>query len=308
VTPRVAIALCLALAASHARADSPRLAEARRAVDAVAYDDAQRLLVAALQDGDNAPAALGEIYELSARTAVVLDHPELAEQFYRRWLAIDPGATLPTDSAPKLRMRFEAAQAYIAGHGHLTARAVRTGGGIVLTVTLDPLHLARAARALDVPGATPIALGVDSTVRLPDARRIALLDDAGNHLRELEIAAEPPRAPPPERPWLHRWSAWAVPTAAFGALSIGLGLAARGAQQDAEARVARSGVFRKADVDADVDRARTYGWLTAGSTALTVACAIPTAILLARRHTQPGVAVLPLTAPSTLGLSLVAPF
>ena len=308
MSARGALVLGLALAASRARADSPRLAEARRAVDAVAYDDAQRLLVAALQDGDNAPAALGEIYELSARTAVVLDHPELAEQFYRRWLAIDPGAALPSDSAPKLRTRFEAAQAYIAGHGHLTARAVRADGGIVVTVTLDPLHLTRAARALDVLDAAPIALGADGIVRLPDAHRIALLDDAGNHLRELEVAPERPVPAPPERPWLRRWSTWAVPTGVFGALSVGLGLAARGAQHDAEARVARSGVFHKADVDADVDRARTFGWLTAGSAALTVACAIPTVVWLARRHTRSDVAVIPLAAPAMLGVSLVGPF
>ena len=125
----LSLAVALGLAAVPVRADSPHLAEARRAVEAVDYDAARRLLVDALHDGGNSLAAVREIYRLSARAAVVLDQRELAEQYYRRWLAIDPDAALPDDTAPKLREPFVAAQAYSAAHGRLRATARRTQAG-----------------------------------------------------------------------------------------------------------------------------------------------------------------------------------
>lgn len=111
----VVCALC-ALAAP-ARADSSKLAQARQAIAEVRYTEAQGLLVAALQEGGNSPAAVAEIYQLSARAAAVLREPDLAQQYYCRWLALDPDARLPDGEAPKLRERFVAAQAYMAAHG-----------------------------------------------------------------------------------------------------------------------------------------------------------------------------------------------
>ena len=204
-------ALATAITALPARADSPKLVEARRAVQAVDYDAARRLLLEALRDGGNSPAAVGEIYRLLARASVVLGDRDVAEQYYRRWLAIDPTAALPADTAPKLRDPFIAAQAYIAAHGRLVARAERTATGeIEVELVADPLAMARAATALDpatrstpapdpatrstpapdpATRSTPAPFGTDRRARLPSGARVAILDDTGNRLLELDVAA-----------------------------------------------------------------------------------------------------------------------
>ncbi|HSS02139.1 MAG TPA: hypothetical protein VLM79_34005 [Kofleriaceae bacterium] len=179
----IAALLGLLLAAVPARADSPKLVDARRAVEAVDYEAARRLLLEALRDGDNSPTAMAEIYRLSARAAVVLGERDLAEQYYRRWLAIDPAAALPGDTAPKLREPFVAAQAYIAAHGRLLARAERTPTGeIDIELIADPLAMARAAAALGTSHSAAALFGGDRKAHLAAGSRIAIVDDAGNRL------------------------------------------------------------------------------------------------------------------------------
>ena len=98
--------VCAVLAvASLALADEPApvpadlLSLARAAVEGVRYDEAEGLLDQALRAGDNSPAAVTEIYQLSATTATVLGKKEAATRFYRHWLALDPRAALPSDAA-----------------------------------------------------------------------------------------------------------------------------------------------------------------------------------------------------------------
>ncbi|MCP6280625.1 hypothetical protein NL459_28785, partial [Klebsiella pneumoniae] len=81
------------------------------------------LLVEALKQGGNRPEELVEIYRLSGATAAVLGPPELAEQYYRRMLALAPDAVLPPDASPRLREPFVAAQAYMAAQQRFDARA-----------------------------------------------------------------------------------------------------------------------------------------------------------------------------------------
>src|SRR5690606_6418262 len=80
VVIRVLVLLVLAMPWI-ARADNPSLAEARKAIDEVRYDDARELLVQALKRGANRPEELVEIYKLSGATAAVLGPEELAEQY-----------------------------------------------------------------------------------------------------------------------------------------------------------------------------------------------------------------------------------
>jgi hypothetical protein len=309
-----------------AYAESPRLAQARRAVDTVKYDDAQRLLVEALQDGGNSPAALGEIYQLSARTAVVLGHAELGEQFYRRWLAIDPRAALPADTAPKLRTPFEAAQAYMAAHGRLVARAARTAMGVDVTVTSDPLQMARAAVALD-GGAPAAPLGPGSVAHLAAAtRRAAVLDEYGNHVLELDVPPLVPAAPvvpaapavtrgsddpgpaAAPRPWTRRWTTWAIPTAACGIVSLGFLGGALKAQDTADQFAADSSAHRKADVDDEIAHARTYTWISAITAAATIGLAIPTAVYYVQQRGEPRATIVPVAGRGTAGLAIVGRF
>ena len=314
------------LAALPARADSPKLVDARRAVEAVDYEAARRLLLEALRDGDNSPAAVGEIYRLSARTAIVLGERDLAEQYYRRWLAIDPAAVLPGDTAPKLREPFVAAQAYIAAHGRLLARAERTASGeIDVELVADPLAMAHAAAALGAGRIHSIPFGGDHKAHLVAGTRIAVVDDAGNRLLELDVAPAPAgaRAGPESsasagrdgdrstarqadarsngqgdgdtsaepRLWTRRWTTWAVPTGVFGVVTGAFGLAALSSYQDAQSSTSKSGQFHLSDAQDHVRRGRTFTWITIGGGAVTLAFAIPTAIFFLKEHGLGGTSV-----------------
>jgi hypothetical protein len=197
VTRALAIVCALACAA---RADSAKLEQARQAIDGVRYDEAQRLLVSALEAGANPPASLQEIYRLSANTAVVLGQTDAGEQYYRRWLALDPTATLGKDISPKLRAPFDAAKAYIGAHGRFDVTVTRTGPREAsVEVVSDPLAMARSARLERSTVVTPFdatkhaKLAVEVT-----AARAYVLDEYGNVLRELDVpaaAAAPLQAP-----------------------------------------------------------------------------------------------------------------
>jgi len=325
----LAIGLVIGLAAAGpARGDSPKLAQARQAVAAVDYDEARRLLVEALHDGDNSPAALGEIYRLSARAAVVQGQPELAEQFYRRWLAIDPDAALPGDTAPKLREPFVAAQAYIAAHGRLLARAQRAATGeLDVELSADPLVMARAAAVIELapsiprPGLPPrrssaVAFGDGRHVRLPAGDRVAILDEDGNHLVELGVAASPPGAAPataappsPEaRPWPRRWLTWAIPTGAFALVGAGFGVAAIASYGRAQMIAGSSGQYFQSDADDNVRRGRTFAWITAGAGGLAIACAIPAAIYLVQQRREAARVVVPTAGHGRIGLAVAGAF
>jgi hypothetical protein len=333
VTRAVALALALATSsAAPARADSPKLADARRAVEAVDYDAARRLLLEALRDGGNGPAAVGEIYRLLARAAVVLDDRTVAEQYYRRWLAIDPAAALPADAAPKLREPFIAAQSYIAAHGRLLARAERTPSGqIDVELVADPLAMARAASSLDPAGSAPSPFGSDRRARLPSGARVAILDDNGNRLVELDPAPAPvaatgaisptgsssptgqmsaPATPDTvdNRPWTRRWFTWAIPTAAFGLVTSGFGIAAIASYGRARMITADSGPYFLDDAEDNVRRGRTFVWVTVGAGALTVAFAIPTAIFFFRQRSQSATLVVPTAGDGHVGAALVGRF
>jgi hypothetical protein len=317
------LALGLGLAAAPARADSPHLVEARRAIEAVDYDAARRLLVAALGDGDNAPAAMREIYRLSARAAVVLDQRELAEQYYRRWLAIDPDAALPGDTAPKLREPFVAAQAYIAAHGGLRATARRTASGeIDVELIADPLAMAHAAALAPAgagavaPPATPIVFGAEHRAHLAAGARIAILDDRGNRLVELDpepaalAAPRTPAGPDDEAapPWTRRWLTWAIPTGAFALGAAGFGIASIASYAHAHTITTQSGEFHFSDARDNVNRGRIFAWITIGAGAATAACAIPAAIYLARDVRHRHAMVVPTARPDALGVALTGRF
>jgi hypothetical protein len=221
----------VAALATAARADSPHIAEARQAIDAVRYDDAQRLLLAALHDGGNSPAAVRAIYALAASTAVVLGEADSGEQFYRRWLALEPGATLSGAVAPKLREPFVAAQAYMAAHGTLTLRATRISPTeVYVELAADPLAMAKSACE---PGSAAFALfdpaGRARLIVTPATALVAACDESGNRLVEVPVATAPrlppaqpyvqPYTPPPTvppRPISKRWTTWAVPAVITG--------------------------------------------------------------------------------------------
>jgi hypothetical protein len=238
-----AIAIVCALACA-ARADSAKLEQARQAIDGVRYDEAQRILVSALEAGANPPAALREIYQLSASTAVVLGQAEAGEQYYRRWLALDPTATLGKDISPKLRGPFDAAKAYIGAHGRFDVTASRTGPReVAIEVVSDPLAMARGVRLERGEVTAPFDTSKHAKLVVDVvAVRAFVLDEYGNVLRELDVPAaapEPLHAPYPagkqerttklvEHRGTHRAAllAWGIPCVAFLGTGLGFTIAA----------------------------------------------------------------------------------
>jgi hypothetical protein len=224
VTRILGVLATLAFLVATARADSPKLQAARQAIADLKFDQARRALVEALAEGTHGPVAMREIYALSAEVAVVLGDRALGEQFYQRWLALDPTAKLPEGSAPKLRDAFVAAQAQMAARGRLALRTERTPTELVVAVASDPLAMIHAvaiegAAKQPAPGKFAVAAAV--------APRAYALDEHGNRLLETEPIAgsatpEEPPAPlqplTPQKPqpsFVARWTTWAVPAGAF---------------------------------------------------------------------------------------------
>ncbi len=305
-----------------ARADNHKLAAARRAVEDVRYDDARGLLVEALEAGTNQPDELREIYQLSAATAMVLGQRELAEQYYRRVLALDPDARLPDDASPKLRQPFVAAQAYMAAHRRLEVRVARRGRRLEVTVVADPLGMVAAVTAISDGEALPQVAVTGAPIVLRPAgkvEQIVLLDEHGNTLRTM--AAPPPagvaepveRAASPSTPVLRRWITWAIPAVAFTGTGVAFLVDAQLAKGRLNDILAMSGTHFFDDADRERKRWQTETLISdiafAAAGVFTV-----TAIIMATTQpsTQPSsgsqAAVVPLVGPGQVGLGLSGKF
>jgi hypothetical protein len=322
------VAMVTVVGSAHADVDDERaspaadgstdggLARARRAVDEVRYDDARRLLVGALTHGGRDPEQLREIYRLSAVTAVVLGEDELAEQYYRRLLALEPDAALADDLAPKFRERFVAAQAYMAAHGRLEARVARRGASLDVTIVRDPLDMVVAVTAIVDGRAIPriAAAGRTVVVDPPPGRvsSLVLLDEHGNHLlvlpaSELETpvvagVAEQPTAP---LPIARRWVTWAIPAAVGAGVGFGFlvdGRLAKGRLDDILAN--SSGHFF---AEAEVERERWKRSTLVSSVAFVAAgvLAVTSAVMFA---TAPAVAVMPAVGAAQVGITMQGKF
>lgn len=309
VAGRVAVVV-LALVAT-ARADGT-LDEARRAVDEVRYDEAQRLLVAALHGGGHAPAVVRELYRLSASTAVVLGQLDVGEQYYRRWLAIDPGATLGDDVAPKLREPFSAAQAFIAANGRVDAELAWSADGELEVVVAQPM---RMVVAVGVVGGERVGLPASGRAVMPAtaAGTLALLDEHGNHLLELAIPAaaaaalERPAPPPDElAPVSRTYLAWGAVSLVFLAGAGAFGYLASEDQRTLDEQVEASTQHYYADAVATRDSMRRFTYLAIGSGVVGVALAIPAIALYARTPAQQR--MIPFVQPGGGGVALVGRF
>lgn len=233
---RLALICLLAITApAHAQTgQADPLAEARAALEDVQYDRAQELLSEALRRGGQPRQVVLEIYTLAASTAVVLGQLEVAEQFYRRLLSLDPGATLDRDLAPKFKQPFTAAAAYVNAHGAVRARARRMADGTLeLVIEADPLKMVSAARL--PASAAPVVLDADRRALLRGVGdHVILLDEHGNELAHQAAPAALPtddgraRAPSLVRTW---W-VWAIPSGVALAVGLGYGTAAQSAQDD----------------------------------------------------------------------------
>lgn len=223
------VATLLLAAAPLARADSAaELATARQLRQDLDFDGALAAIDRAIAAGDNTPASLAECYALAGQLHAGLGDDALATAAFSRLLALDPRATLPPGTSPKILAPFEQARLAIASVGSLEIHTTSTE----LVVARDPFAMVAGAvivttdgRTLRVAGpgpySTPRKLGW--TARIVDAH--------GNALFTTTYEQRTPPKPPP--PALHaRWELWAILGAASAITGTYTGLRFRDAQSE----------------------------------------------------------------------------
>ena len=187
---RIALSAVLAVAACLCRvvAADPRadLERAAAALDDLRYREAVRLLDAAWRGGGNSPVELRRIFALAGTAAASMGDGTAAQDWFSRWLCLEPSARLPPGSSPKLVVLLEAARRQLAGRA-LAAHAARRDGGIAIVVDDDPLALVVAVRA----GGPQRPITADTVVQATGGP-IELVDRYGNVLAELNVPAPPP--------------------------------------------------------------------------------------------------------------------
>ncbi|HEY5948165.1 MAG TPA: tetratricopeptide repeat protein [Kofleriaceae bacterium] len=240
----VAVALLTTLA-STARADA--LADARKAVEGSDYSSARPALETALKAGTAGPADLAEIYKLTGIVEAALGNAGPSEKAFAKWLALDPKASLPPGTSPKITRPFSAAQERAKKTGPLAAKAETADDppSVTLVVVSDPQKMIVGAKVYYVadrkPEQTLSADGKDKiTIDLDLGKRIDLrlhaIDEYGNRVVELGskdvpivitssgkakpldtkdralLVRKQPSEPPQPRPWYFQWWVWGATT------------------------------------------------------------------------------------------------
>jgi tetratricopeptide (TPR) repeat protein len=270
------------------------LDRARAAIEAVRYDEAEPLLDQALRAGRNSPAAITAIYQMSAMTATVLGKRDAATRFYRRWLALDPRAALPTDTADKFREPFIAAQAYVTQNGGFRVRVgKRDDNAVEIVIDSDPLSLVASATLDD---GERRAFGVDRRLILPVAKgaamvRVFVFDQYGNHLVERVFATFADVASDyvlvREVPAWRNWQVWAIAAGVAGGAALFFGREADSAQAELDKIAGSTRSFFYSDITDAIDRrdrsAAIANTLFIGAGALGVTTLVMFAIRPAKR-------------------------
>ncbi len=290
----IAVVLLVGLARSAVADDDTSLAQARRDVEASDYMSARSALVAALNGGGSTPEDLAEIYKLSGVVEGALGNVDAATAAFEKWIALDPKASLPQGTSPKIMRPFDAAGAKVKRMAPLKVKTETSANPpwIAVVVASDPLGLVARARVhviadgkaeqtLEGAGKRRIPIDLPHGKRLDV--RVEVLDVHGNSVAALGSAdvpivitdAEPhDRTPPPDthvaadvhaqatpepgnpRPiYLNHW-AWAgVAIAAAGGASY-FGFEGRSASNDLQALNANSSAHNFSEAQAVESRAR----------------------------------------------------
>src|SRR4051794_37583974 len=139
----------LALAgAPSAQADD--LGAARSAVDQSDYFAARGAIEKALGDGTASPAELTEIYKLKGIVEAALGNGAAATTAFGKWLALEPKASLPQGTSPKITRPFTAAQDQAAHRAPVKVKTQTTADppSVTLVVVSDPFMMIAKARVI----------------------------------------------------------------------------------------------------------------------------------------------------------------
>ena len=282
----IALVLLSAFARPVMADDNTSLAQARRDVDSSDYFAARTALVAAINAGTASPQDLADIYRLSGIVEAALGETGSAQASFAKWLALDPKASLPPGTSPKMTRPFDAAKAKKLAPLKIKTESRAEPPRITIVVASDALGLVARGRAIvrvdggpektvEAAGKTKIAIDLPRGKRLD--LRVQALDAHGNALIELgstdvpivitsepgkpDVASEPvePREPPPEppaRPLYLMWYAWAGAAAVCVGFSAYSGFAARSAKNELDQLNATSSMHDFSDAQAVESRAR----------------------------------------------------
>lgn len=257
------VAMVAIAAPANAQGESP-LSTARKDIEGSDYMGARGALQAALDAGTASPEELTEIYKLSGIVEGALGNDKEAAENFRKWLSIDPKATLPAGTSPKITRPFDAAAAKVKAHGPLKVKVETTAlpPSVTLVVVNDPEALVAKARVfVSADGKHETKVEGDDRekggikIALPQGDRLDLrvqaLDEHGNRVVELGSTdvpivithakpdipkkdgktTTPPlivhREPGVQRPLLLRWWMWTGAAVVFGGAGTYFGLQAR---------------------------------------------------------------------------------
>jgi tetratricopeptide (TPR) repeat protein len=263
----VAAATSTLVAPRAARADSQidaLLDEARRHKAALDYPRALEALDRALRLGRSGPSDLTAIHRLAGELAGGLDDPAAAQRHFEHLLSLDPSATLPDGTSPKIVAPFDAARRAL-GDRRLTVRFDATWIDrplVTLIVIDDPTSLVvglrvRARHGVPQPldafddellarGTPRVTIDVAASPRgrpLVEGRAdrteliLSAVDEHGN---DLFLAGAPysplvlrrPDAPPEPRPLFLRWWVWGAASLVLATTGVLFALDVRAAEDE----------------------------------------------------------------------------
>lgn len=290
------------------------LDEAQRKIEDIDYEGARVILEAALERGGMSREELARAERLAGEVTAALGEDDEAEAHFARWIVLEPGATLPEGSSPKIVGPFEAARDRVSGVLEIDVAVARQGEVAVIEVGgADPLAMIAGFRAeagdlvvaerrrgelLIGPGAATVA--------------VVVLDGNDNVLAREVVSIEAvvvDEAPAPPRGWpaAVRWPTWA------GVTVVGLGVAGVftyrvGEDEDELAEIrANPGAYSVEEAEAVEARGErdallaNVGFAVAGAAAV---AAVLTFVLEPDRDVE----VAPVAAPGGAGVSATLRF
>lgn len=204
----VAVTVLAVPGAAHAdRSGRELIAAAQDAIDDLRYEDATALLGRAVSSGGLSPGELATVYRISGQLSVTLGDDLRAERDFVRLLALDPNASLPEGTSPKILTRLESARAVVGDKRLRVTFSVRKKT-VRANVESDPAGMVRGLRVTwrdrddeseSATASSPDPLVVDVAPGGDTEIEVRVVDEHGNTLVEDRIAVGADR-PAEERP------------------------------------------------------------------------------------------------------------
>jgi hypothetical protein len=251
----------LAVLALVGTARGDNLADARKAVDASDYDAARVAIDKALADGTHGRDELADLYRMKGIVDAAEGNTAAATTAFGKWLALDPKASLPPGTSPKITQPFDAAKDQAKGRQPVKVKTETTAEPptVKLEIVSDPFLMISKVRVhvrADGGKETTIEGKKQVSIALPKGNRLDLyveaLDDSGNRVAVVGSSDVPivitggheevvvvrhddkgkalPPGPPPAthpRPLYLRWWMWTGAAVAVGAGGAYFGFGAR---------------------------------------------------------------------------------